>query len=127
MTRRVNCPVSGYEAAHVVLPPEWLGAHLLRRDEVLAALEKSPAGKSPTLTRAAIALALADDWDGIPGLTDKHDPATWDVTAMPLGVLLWLVEAVYADFAQAFVVPKVSAAPLPHGLTATAAMSTAGS
>jgi hypothetical protein len=76
---------------------------MLRRD---GALEASARYTNPTLSRVVIALAIADDWGDIPGLADKHKPETWDLSQTPIPVLLWLVEAVYSDFAAAFIVPK---------------------
>jgi hypothetical protein len=102
--RRIQCPIPGHEAAYVVLPAEWLGVHWIRRDDVVEAAGARI--KHPVMLRAAIALAVADDWENVPGLGDKHDPATWDLAQMPIGILIWLVDAVYTDFARAFEVPK---------------------
>lgn len=101
-SRRIDCPIPGYESAYVVLPAEWLGEHLVKRDEVLDALSL----KNATLLRASIALAIADDWGGIPGLEQRNDPAKWELHKTPLTLLLWLVATVYNDFERAFVIPK---------------------
>ena len=111
--RRVQFPGADYPDAYVILPAEWLGAHLLRRDEAVRAAQAHPHANA-TLTVATVALALADEWGGIPGLSGD-DPAHWDLTQTPLPLLLWLEVVVWRDFLMTFEVPKNSSAPLPAG------------
>ena len=88
MTRRIVYPGPAY-SAWVEIPGEWLGAHLLRRDQALKALEQYRA--DVTLWRASLSLVLADDWGGVRGL-EGRDPAQWDLTVTPIAVLEWLCE-----------------------------------
>ena len=111
MTRRIVYPTQPY-TAWVEIPDEWLGAHLLRRDQALKALE--PYRADITLWRAALSLVLADDWGGVRGL-EGRDPAQWDLTITPVAVLEWLCESVFDDFARCFVVPKAPSAPSGNG------------
>ena len=66
--RRIDCPVGGW----IGLPDEWLGAHALRQDE---AQRKSESLPKPYQTWT-VALALLEDWGGLPGLDGK--PEAWD-------------------------------------------------
>jgi len=111
MTRRIVYPGPAY-SAWVEIPGEWLGAHLLRRDQALKALEQYRA--DVTLWRASLSLVLADDWGGVRGL-EGRDPAQWDLTVTPIAVLEWLCESVFDDFARAFVIPKAPSAPSGNG------------
>ncbi len=111
VTRRIVYPGPAY-SAWVEIPDEWLGAHLLRRDQATKALE--PYRADATLWRAALSLVLADNWGGVRGL-EGHDPAQWDLTITPVAVLEWLCESVFDDFARAFVVPKAPSAHSGNG------------
>ena len=109
--RRIDYPDQAtYPGAYVVLPGEWLGAHLLRRDEAVRA---TAAFNSESLRNAAIALAVADEWGGVPGITGKPDE--WDLRKTPVPLLMWLEREVFLSFAEAFVVPKASAPPSTAG------------
>lgn len=105
-----------YPGAYVVLPSDWLGEHLMRRDQ---ALEASAAYQSQELKRACVALCLTDSWGGIPGLTGK-DPATWDFKKVPVVLLIWLERTVLYDFAKVYLVPKDLAGPSSDGSTVPA-------
>ncbi len=121
--RRVPCDLPDYPDAFVVLPPEWLGVHFQRRDEAVRAARVY---NSNQITLAAIALALADEWGGIPGL-GGDDPSKWDLAATPAALLVWLERAVYDDFARVYAVPKAPLPSSPAGMAMTAAEHTAGS
>jgi hypothetical protein len=101
--RKIYCPYPDSADAWVELPPVWLGKHLLRRDAAIKAAERFGNGQ---ITVAAIALCIAEDWGGIPGLEGKS-PEAWDFSQVPIGVLVWLQVAVFSDFQKAFTVPKV--------------------
>lgn len=109
--RRVKCPLPAYKDAWVELPPEWLGEHLLKRDQAVRASLKL---NNSEITMAAISLCIVEDWGGIPGLTGK-DPAGWDFTKVPLPLLTWLEQAVFDSFKQAFSIPKASSSSPPAG------------
>ena len=100
--KKEYCQIKGYEKNYVILPKEWTGAHLLKRDEIVAGL--SPELKnSEDMRRLAISLGLADEIH-IPTL--GKDPEDWDITNVPLPVLSWLVDVVFGDFLAATFVPK---------------------
>ncbi|MCC6192068.1 MAG: hypothetical protein IT318_23815 [Anaerolineales bacterium] len=123
---RIDYPdQSAYPGAYIVLPPEWLGRHLVRRD---AARKAALQYGSEQITVAAIALAIIDEWGGIPGI-EGPDPVSWDFAAVPIPLLCWLQVAVYQDFVTAFVVPKASSLPSTNGPAAAGTMTppTAGS
>lgn len=125
LPRRVDYPdQTSFPGAHVTLPAEWLGEHFIIRDRAVAAAEHFG---SPTITRACIALCLAVEWGGIPGL-EGTDPAGWHLERVPAGLLIWLDRTVVDDFARVYVIPKDSAGPSLNGSTAIpATVSTAGS
>ncbi len=91
-----------FPGAFVVLPGEWLGEHFLLRDR---AVEASARFNSLQLTRACIALCLAVEWGGIPGLAGA-DPAGWELAKVPAALLVWLERTVVDDFATVYVLPK---------------------
>ena len=95
------------------MPDEWLGIHARRRDE---AREKA-AGLPQTLANFAIAMALLDDWDDLPGI--GGNPAAWDFDAIPWALIGWVSEQVFTDLRESLRVPKNSSAPLPAGATAS--------
>ena len=123
--RRVYYPDQGrYPGAYVVLPPEWLGEHFMTRDK---AVEAAARFNSSSLTRACIALCLAEEWGGIPGLVGA-DPAAWDFARVPAPLLVWLDVVVVTEFSKVYIIPKAPAEPSSAGLTAAAAATiTAGS
>ena len=114
MGRRKDCPLPGLEDAFIVLPDEWFGIHAVRRDQAVA-ISTGEEGK--TLELFAIALALLDDWGGIPGL--EGNPENWDFTKLKLEIIAWINETVLLDFNMAFIVPKNSSSPSPSGSMAT--------
>lgn len=118
MGRRFDCPVEGHTSAYVVLPDEWLGKHALRRDDALKAISNLE-NKTVELSNAIMAVCLADEWDGIPGL-EGNDPDGWRVEETPLVLLNWLAQVVIADFNASFIVPKNSSEPLPIASQVTA-------
>jgi hypothetical protein len=122
--RRVDYPdQTAFPGAHVTLPAEWLGEHFMARDVAVAAAEHF---NSLQITRACVALCLADEWGGIPGLTGSN-PAAWEFGKVPAILLIWLERTVVDDFAQVYAIPKASAEPSSGGSTATAtAATTAG-
>jgi len=115
--KRITCSHPDYLDAYVVLPPEWLGSHAVRRTEVLQALGDRATG-APEIANLAVAMSVIDDWGGIPGIEDK-DPEKWNLQKTPLYLINWISEAVLEDFGGAFRVPKNSFAPLMTGSTAT--------
>ena len=114
MGRRKDCPLPDLEKAFVILPDEWFGIHAVRRDQAVNEFAKY---ESQTLLYFGIALALVDDWGGIPGLEGK--PEKWDFTKLPLEVIAWVNDVVLSDFNMAFIVPKNSLSPSPSGSMAT--------
>jgi hypothetical protein len=98
MSRRKSLPNGDW----VDLPDEWLGKHLLYRDNAVEALS---AIKQNTLLQAGIGLALTDNWN-ISEITSR-DPHEWKVDEWPLVLVSWLAQEVFVDFARAFYVPKV--------------------
>lgn len=106
MTKKIDCPYGGW----IELPDEWLGEHLLRRDQVLAKTSTTGIVKNFTL-----AIALLENWD-LPGLTGKPDK--WDVAKLPAAIIVWVASVVTADFAQVFEVPKNFLRPSQIGAAA---------
>lgn len=109
MGRRLDCPVSGHTDAYVILPEEWLGKHAMRRDEALRA---SAEYKNLELTNCAIAMALCEGWENIPGI-EGNDPTQWDLAETPLSIIAWLADGVIGDFNKSFVISKNSSEPSP--------------
>lgn len=97
-----------------MLPDVWLGEHAVTRDQAVA---ESAHYESESITRLAIALALCEDWENIPGLDGPPDK--WDLTKVPLKILSWLDEVVLKDFGEDLKVPKVSSRPSGNGSTET--------
>lgn len=116
MSRRILCPVPGYEAVAVILPDTWLGSHLYRRDEAVRVAAES---KNSLIISIVLALALCEGVENCPGL-ESEDPTKWEFQRAPLAVLYWLQETVISDFNTAFKVPKASSSPPSAGLEATA-------
>lgn len=108
--RKIHCLHPDYPGAYMVLPPEWLGLHAIRKDRAVAAASEHG---SQDITQLAAALALLDDWGGIPGVTGK-DPGQWDLAAVPIPLMSWLVTEALSDFMAAYAVPKASSPPLPE-------------
>ena len=100
--KRIACPLPDYAETFVVLPGEFLGRHLVRRTAAVAAAAK---WADSQIAEAAIALAVVDEFGGVPG-AETPEPAAWDLTATPVPVLIWLKTEVYAEFTKAFDVPK---------------------
>lgn len=117
MGRRIDCTISGFENAFVVLPDEWLGEHLARRDRAIA---KHSEMRSAALTEFGVALALAEDWGGIPGL--DGNPENWDFEQMSAKIINWFTQIVISDFRTCFEIPKVTSSPSPNGSTVPEAM-----
>jgi len=115
-SKRVLCPHPDYLDACIILPPEWLGSHIRRRDEVVSAIGKQGAAE---LYNLAIALAIADGWENIPGI-EGEDPVEWDLEKTPVQLISWIGETVLEDFARSFEVPKNSFQLSESGLTAIA-------
>lgn len=111
MGRRVGCSLPKFDDAFVVLPDEWLGEHAERYDQAIRAAAKRFEGR--TLINFSIALTIAENWGGIPGLEGK--PENWDFTKLPLELISWMNQAVLNDYALALSVPKVSSAPSSNG------------
>ena len=108
--RKLNCPHPDYQTAFIVIPGEWLGIHAIRRDAAVRSAQNNVDPEyalSDSIRELAVAIALLDDWGNIPGIEDK-DPQNWHFERVPIPIMEWLVEAVLADFALAFVVPKAS-------------------
>ena len=101
MGRRIECTLPRYEGGYVILPDEWLGIHIQRRDEAVEAAAKY---NSRSLTQFVIALALAEEWGGFPGL--EGDPQTWDVSKFPAALIFWFNRAVTWDFLLDGAIPK---------------------
>lgn len=102
MSRRLEYPGAEHAGAWVELPDEWRGEHLLRRNQAVAAAAHY---QDETITVAAISLAIADGWGGIPGL-EGADPAQWNFELVPISLLRWMEAVVWLDFLGAFAVPK---------------------
>lgn len=100
-----------FPGAQITVPPEWLGEHLLRRDAAQAAAARF---KNDRITVAAVALAILDGWENIPGI-EGDDPAAWHFEKVPNAILCWLEVVVWNSFMESFVIPKASASPLPNG------------
>ena len=97
-----HCTFEGYKENYVVLPKEWTGEHLIRRDEIVNELPDAVKA-SEDMRKLAISLGLADEVY-IPSLGD--DPEDWNIATVPLPILSWLVEVVFGDFISATLVPK---------------------
>lgn len=114
MGRRIDCPIPGLEDAYVVLPDDWLGEHLIKRDEAVSEYRKMG---SAAMIDLGVALTLAEDWRGIPGLEGK--PENWDLRKLRAQVINWLVAVVVGDFNKCFDFPKQPSSPSETGSTAT--------
>ncbi len=122
--RRIDYPTDSYPEAYVVLPGEWVGHHLQRRNDVLASVpDKTP----NEIIQVSVALAVADEWGGIPGISGS-DPEKWDFSKTPIALIAWLTSVVLTDFGKALTVPKAPS-PLSGTTTGTAEkkQNTAGS
>ena len=102
--RRIDYPDQEDYKAWVILPAEWLGEHAVTREKIIA---QSEAFQHVELLNAAIALAVVDDYGGIPGF-EGADPEKWEPAKCPLRLLTWLTREVIEDFAEAYAVPKNS-------------------
>lgn len=111
MSRRIDCPLKGFEKGFIELPDEWLGIHAQRRDEAVEVAIES--GLKETLLQFSITLALLDNWGGIPGI--DGNPDQWDFTVLPLPLIAWMNGEVLTDYLACFEVPKKSLAPSPNG------------
>lgn len=101
MGRQIDCPFEEHKGSFIVLPDQWQGRHLQRRDQ---AIEKSLPYDSQILTELSICLAILDDWS-IPGLTGN--PENWDFLQLDAKIINWIREATISDFAECFKIPKV--------------------
>lgn len=101
MGRKIDCPF--VEGAYIVLPDEWLGEHVQRRDQARKNAEKLD---SPTLETFAVSMALLEDWHGLPGL--EGNPDKWDFAKVKIQVIAWVLGVVMSDFNAAWEVPKNS-------------------
>lgn len=112
MGHRVGCPFSKWPEAWVELPDEWLGRHIGKRDEAVAnAIDRGI--ESSTLIQFAIALALAENWGGIPGLDGP--PEKWDFAQVPAEIIGWLNRVIVGSYDECFQVPKASSSQSPNG------------
>jgi hypothetical protein len=109
--RKIDCPIEGQEECWIGLPDEWLGRHILRRDQALAKIRESKQ-ESELFIRFSISMALMEDWK-LPGL--GGNPEQWDLEQVNLTVMLWVSEAVLSDFGTALLVPKARSAPSQTG------------
>jgi len=114
---KVFCPHPDYKKAYIVLPKEWTGDHIIRRNAILVQIVDQEVRQSEAIN-AAIAIVLVDDWGGIQGMESK-DPGEWDLRKVPLPVLAWLSDVVLNDFLSSFSVPKNLSAPLLDGAETT--------
>lgn len=85
--RAIRSPFKDSPDDWILLPPKWLGIHAIRYEEAATEANKSPIGKSLTLTNFAIAMALLEDWN-IKGLGSK--PENWDFEQIDLAVIAWI-------------------------------------
>lgn len=108
--RKFACPWGGY----VLLPGTWLGEHAARREEAFRKAEK--ASLPNIFARFSAALAVLEDWSGIPGM--EGNPEKWDLAKLDWGIMAWLIGLVEGDIAGALEVPKVFYSPLPAGQAA---------
>jgi len=115
--RKVVCDHPDYGDVYIVLPPDWLGSHAVRRTEVLHALGDRATG-APEIANLAVSMAILDDWGGIPGIEGKS-PEEWNLQKTPLYLINWISEVVLEDFGSAFRVQKNFLAPLTTGSMAT--------
>ena len=100
MPRRVDCPWGGW----IELPDEWLGEHAARRDEAYQQAEEK---KLPqVLANFAVALALLENWEEIPGLAGN--PEKWELGKVAWPVIAWITGFVFGDIARALEIPKNS-------------------
>lgn len=106
--RRIYCPLPEYRAAWIELPPEWLGEHAKRRDDVVERVQHL----SVTERQFAISIALMENWN-IPGL--GGNPEAWDFSKLNLKMIAWINQEVLNDFAACFIVPKGLSSPLQIG------------
>ena len=109
MARQIDCPITNYPGAYIVLPDQWLGYHAQRRDQAVEAAQNY---KSGTMTQFAVSMALLEEWN-IPGLAGN--PEKWDFTKLDLSIIAWVNEVVLSDFAKALTVPKGSSSPSLSG------------
>ena len=103
--KKINCPHPDYEHTFIVLPKEWLGEHVIRKDAALEIINKQH--KSGDISNFAAAMAIVDDWGNIPGM-EKRRPDEWDMAKVPVPIIAWVINEVLEDFAAAYKVPKVS-------------------
>jgi hypothetical protein len=109
MARRIDCPF--IPGAWIEIPDRWLGAHIDRRDE---AGEKARELKlRPTAANFAVAIALMDDWHGLPGMDGKPD--RWKFAEIDAGLIAWINGQVLGDYMTCFLSPAVyySQSPTP--------------
>ena len=116
--RKIEYPGGG---AWVLLPPEWLGKHMVRRDQVVEGLDEKV---TRSLQRVAISLAIVDDFE-IPGIGKRQEE--WDFDEISVNVLQWLINSVYMDFGMAFIVPKKKSPKSRSGQKVKTAKTTGGS
>ncbi len=100
--KKIYCHIKGYEKNFVVLPKEWTGKHLIKRDEIVKGLADNYRD-SEDMRKLAVSLGLAEEIN-IPSL--GKDPEDWDIANVPLPILSWLVDVVFGDFLAATFVPK---------------------
>lgn len=97
---RIDCPFPKWQGAYVSLPDEWLGKHAAKYDEAIAKSEGLPV----SLRNFAAALALLDDWQ-IPGVPSNLTAGV-NFAELPLPLISWVTQAVFASYNACFVVPK---------------------
>ena len=114
--RVVKSPLERWPEAELHLPDEWLGKHAAIRDE--AASQGRASGLTTSLINLATAIALLENYKGIPEMDGK--PEEWDFLAFPLPLMTWLSQTVLEDFYKAQKIPKNSSRPSPNGSKAPA-------
>lgn len=107
--RKIDCPLGGW----IGLPDEWMGAHAERRDEAQRKAEQTT--QSDTLRAWIVALALLEDWGGVPGMDGK--PEAWDMKQMSWPVMNWIAQTTLADLQTALRFPKALPGSSPVGST----------
>jgi hypothetical protein len=102
--RRIDCPLSDFEDAFVIIPKHWTGAHCVKRDEAIRASREY---KNVEITNLSISLYIVDGFENIPGI-EGDDPSKWQLDQTPLIIISWLSGVVLEDFLSAYNVPKNS-------------------
>jgi hypothetical protein len=109
MARKIDCPfVNG---GWIELPDVWKGKHARRRDEAsgLASEKNLPS----TLLRFSVAMAIIENWGGIPGL--DGNPELWNLEEIGWDILNWVADVVFTDLNKALTVHRNFSNPSPSG------------